>query len=217
MSHHSYLILAFSPMTKFAPEVSLTPRKLPTQKRAAHTVAVILEAAAHILDTEGFGGYSTNAIAAKAGVSIGSIYQYFGNKEGITLALIEDATERLMETIEAAAVHQNPRVALDAMISAAVDHQLRRPQLAQLLDLEEKRLYKAMVRDDAVFTRLSEHVVRVVESLYGKHDDMNLFCSDIATICRSLCDSTGSRLRSRASLEDRVKKAVHGYLQEQMG
>ena len=51
----------------------IAPRKSPRQSRAESTVSVIVEAAARILERRGFEGFHTNAVAAKAGVSIGSL------------------------------------------------------------------------------------------------------------------------------------------------
>src|SRR5580698_3835386 len=68
---------------------SLNARKTPRQKRSVATVGAILDAAARILEKQGFDAYSTNAVAARAGVSIGSLYQYFPGKDAITRALIE--------------------------------------------------------------------------------------------------------------------------------
>lgn len=60
-------------------------RKQPRQARSRDTVAVIIEAGAQVLACKGWSGFNTNDVAAAAGVSIGSIYQYFPNK----LALVE--------------------------------------------------------------------------------------------------------------------------------
>ena len=80
---------------------SLNARKTPAQKRSVATVAAILEAAARILETEGFDAYSTNAVAARAGVSIGSLYQYFPGKDAITRALISQGEAELLADIKA--------------------------------------------------------------------------------------------------------------------
>lgn len=72
-----------------AREVPVTPRKEPHQPRARATVDAILLAAAHILKTEGFERATTNRIAERAGVSIGSLYQYFPNKQAVVAALRE--------------------------------------------------------------------------------------------------------------------------------
>jgi AcrR family transcriptional regulator len=65
----------------------VSPRKSPLQARAQDTVEAILEAAARILAEHGSGGLNTNSIASRAGVSIGSLYEYFPGKEAILVAL----------------------------------------------------------------------------------------------------------------------------------
>lgn len=62
-------------------------RRNPRQARAAETVAAILEAAAQILEAGGLTAFTTNAVAERAGVSIGTLYQYFGDKNAVLLAL----------------------------------------------------------------------------------------------------------------------------------
>jgi AcrR family transcriptional regulator len=62
-------------------------RRTPTQPRAQDTVHVILEAAARILQREGRAALNTNHIAERAGISVGTLYQYFPNKEAILVAM----------------------------------------------------------------------------------------------------------------------------------
>jgi AcrR family transcriptional regulator len=64
-------------------------RKSPVQARSRETVATILEAAAHVLERRGYAGVTTNHVAVRAGVSIGSIYQYFPDKDALLAALVE--------------------------------------------------------------------------------------------------------------------------------
>ncbi len=66
----------------------LSPRKAPTQDRARETVETILEAAVDLLSSRGYARTSTNHIARRAGVSVGSFYQYFPNKDAILAALL---------------------------------------------------------------------------------------------------------------------------------
>jgi AcrR family transcriptional regulator len=70
-------------------QVRTTPRKRPRQERSKATVDTILEATAQLLVRQGFDALTTNAVATAAGVSIGSLYQYFPNKEALVSALIE--------------------------------------------------------------------------------------------------------------------------------
>lgn len=69
-------------------------RKSARQARAQDTVRAIVVAAARILQSEGVKGLTTNHIAAVAGVSVGSLYQYFPNKEAVVVALIRDQLDR---------------------------------------------------------------------------------------------------------------------------
>jgi AcrR family transcriptional regulator len=62
-------------------------RKQPSQERSRQTVAAILEAATHVFSSEGYGAATTARIAERAGVSVGSLYQFFSNKEELLLAL----------------------------------------------------------------------------------------------------------------------------------
>ena len=76
-------------------------RKTPRQARAQETVEAILTAAARILTTEGFEALTTNRVAAVAGVSVGSLYQYFPNKEALVRALCERHTQGVRDRIRA--------------------------------------------------------------------------------------------------------------------
>jgi AcrR family transcriptional regulator len=73
--------------------------KAPTQERSRQTVSTILEACSKILIREGFFGVTTDKIAKEAGVSIGSLYQFFGNKESVVSAVIHDMFQRDQEHV----------------------------------------------------------------------------------------------------------------------
>jgi AcrR family transcriptional regulator len=73
------------------------PRKRPTQRRATVTTDAILIAVEQVLERDGLDGLTTNRVAAVAGVSIGSLYQYFPNKQ----ALVRELHERyLAQTLD---------------------------------------------------------------------------------------------------------------------
>lgn len=69
--------------TRIAPK----PKKMPRQSRSTATFEAIVDAAAHILREDGYGALTTNRAAERAGVSVGSLYQYFPNKEAILAEL----------------------------------------------------------------------------------------------------------------------------------
>ena len=74
------------------------PRRKPTQDRSQSTVQVLLEATARVLVEDGYDRASTNRIAKVAGVSVGSLYQYFPNKEALVAALVDVHSERMRAT-----------------------------------------------------------------------------------------------------------------------
>ncbi len=82
---------------------ALSPRKRPVQRRARTTVEDILRAAAQVFSRHGYAAGTTNRIAERAGISIGSLYQYFPNKDAILVALVEQhitqSTARLFEVL----------------------------------------------------------------------------------------------------------------------
>jgi len=80
-------------------KTSLKPRKKGSQQRSQETVESILQATTHILSEGDSHEMSTNKIAARAGVSIGSLYQYFPSKESILNALLEKHLEWKLNTI----------------------------------------------------------------------------------------------------------------------
>jgi AcrR family transcriptional regulator len=75
-------------------------RKLPRQPRAQQTVRAILEATVQILDREGLDAATTTRIAEVAGVSIGSLYQYFSHRDAILNALQDREFERTLTLVE---------------------------------------------------------------------------------------------------------------------
>ncbi len=76
-----------------------TARKAPTQARAQDTVEAILAATARVLARDGYDRASTNKVAEAAGVSIGSLYQYFPSKEALVSALIDRHMSRMLHVL----------------------------------------------------------------------------------------------------------------------
>jgi AcrR family transcriptional regulator len=191
----------------------LDPRKQPTQSRATDTVNAVLEAAARILEHHGFEGYTTNAIAEQAGVSIGSLYQYFPDKEAVTVALIERECALLLADVAEADSITNYRGAINHLVNAAIAHQLRRPRLARLLDVEENRLpIGPRVRQvrEAIRGKLLRILSRP-DSPCNKGTQEAAF--DLIAIAKGIADAAGERRETDAhQLERRVRRAAYGYI-----
>jgi AcrR family transcriptional regulator len=106
------------------------PRRQPRQRRSEHLVRAILEAAFQILEREGIAALTTNHVAERAGVSVGSLYYYFPDKEAILDALFEHVIERREAEIRQmrGRVYLQalpPKVALRELIRQTVDQHRR--------------------------------------------------------------------------------------------
>jgi len=89
--------------------------KKPVQQRSMQTVDTLLDAAAQILQTEGEGAFNTNRVAERAGFSIGTLYQYFPNKNSIVEALAERERITIEAAIKKAFIRQDPKTLEDAV------------------------------------------------------------------------------------------------------
>jgi len=107
------------------------PRKLPEQDRSRATVDAIVDAAARVLVKHGYDAFTTNRVAEKAGVSIGSLYQYFPNKEALLSELMRRHTLAIEDGIEAMAERARTAPLVD-VVRAAIEHNVR----AHLIDPE---------------------------------------------------------------------------------
>lgn len=83
------------------------PRRVPRQRRSQERVARIVQAAGALLEENGYAQLTTNAIASRAGTSIGSLYQFFPNKEAVVAELVAQYRRELH-----AFLHQGLSVAL---------------------------------------------------------------------------------------------------------
>ncbi|WP_233254765.1 TetR/AcrR family transcriptional regulator [Limnohabitans sp. T6-5] len=83
-----------------APEAKQHQRRQPTQARSQQTIETLFQAAAQILDREGEAGLTTNKVAAAAGFSIGTLYQYFPSKEVLVRAMATRGTDLVLHSLE---------------------------------------------------------------------------------------------------------------------
>jgi AcrR family transcriptional regulator len=116
----------------------LKPLKEPKQARSRETFEAILGAAAQVFERKGYAGATTNRIAERAGVSIGSLYQYFPNKDAILVALAErhvrQGGEHLAPLVAAFAADPPPvREGLELLVGAMVELHADAPRLHRVL------------------------------------------------------------------------------------
>ena len=141
---------------------STKPRKQPQQERSKVTVEAILEATTHILTEEGYDKANTNRIAERAGISIGSLYQYFPNKESLMAALIEQHSNEMVELVETKLTHlfDSPlEIVVPESIKAVIAAHAINPRLHQVLSEEIPRLGKSIQMEQA-----QERIAQILRS-----------------------------------------------------
>lgn len=143
--------------------VSLKPRKKPQQQRSRATIDTIFEATIQVLLANGFDKTTTIQIADRAGVSIGSLYQYFPNKRALLAAIVRRHVGGVVDATVAAckSVHGQPIEAMCAtMIAAFVDAKTRRPDISRALYLPT-----AAVNGDEIVKEESSRGARAVHDM----------------------------------------------------
>lgn len=115
------------------------PRKLPRQARSQATFDAILEACARILRESGLAAVTTNAVAERAGVSVGSLYEFFPSREAILATLAERRLAALAGRVESALAEASALDADDAV----------RLLVARLVDAvaADRALFRVLLRE----------------------------------------------------------------------
>jgi len=138
-------------------------RKQPRQARSRATIEAILQAAAHILGERGWAGLSTNMVAETAGVSIGSLYQYFPHK----LALVEAVRRRhfddVLAILRAAADEALPRSRrIEALVDGMISVHGRYPAAHRVLLEETPRAKESGALHDRFAATLHQRYEAIV-------------------------------------------------------
>jgi len=113
--------------------------RAPQQRRARETVQAILDAVSRILKRDGVEAVTTNRIATTAGVSIGSLYQYFRDKRSILVAIRDRHVEQMAAMVEGALLRQAARSLdeiLRSLVESMVEAHVRDRELFALLLME---------------------------------------------------------------------------------
>jgi len=152
--------------------VRTKPRKSPSQQRSQLTVAALLKATAHILVKEGYESASTNRIAAAAGVSIGSLYQYFPSKEALVAAVVDRHMQEMLE-----------------LLRAAVDRVREQP-----VEAATRELVKVMIDAHRVDPRLHRALVEQVPRV-GRLENVRAIDREAYTLIRAYLEAHRDELR----------------------
>jgi AcrR family transcriptional regulator len=141
MADDEYIVerlLTFARGMDMKPQVkkASVARREPTQRRALQTVEAVLDAVVRVLKQHGVEGVTTNRIAEVAGVSIGSVYQYFPDKRAIFTALHDRHVAQVSRVIDATLVEQASSSLDDfvrALVTALVHAHASDPELHEVI------------------------------------------------------------------------------------
>ena len=199
--------------------VAMNPRKSASQERSRATVEALLDATARILVREGYERASTNRIAAVAGVSVGSLYQYFPNKESIVAALLARHNREILDLLResmAAVAGLDLETALRKLIGAMIDAHHVDPDLHRIFDEQIPRMGKL-----AEIRAIDREILVMVRAyLAGRQDEIAVTDLDVAAF---ICVTTVETLTHEAVIHepgaidpailvDEVTRLLVGYL-----
>jgi AcrR family transcriptional regulator len=194
-----------------------SPRKRPRQARAQVTWDAIVEAAAQLLRAQGLARLTTNAVAERAGVSIGSLYQYFPNRDALMVALIErQQAEQAAALADALAglPGSTLRVTVERLVHAAMAQHRADPLLATAIDHEEARLPVAPLVDTKLgdVSAMLVPLLQVHAAELGSVDPI-VAAATLPPLVRAVIDHWANRNPpDLAGAEHEAVRAALGYL-----
>jgi AcrR family transcriptional regulator len=150
--------------------VAFEPRKTPVQARSTVTVEAISEATIQVLLRHGAERLTTTRVAQRAGVSVGTLYQYYPNKQSLLFAVLENHLDNVMARVEAAcesACHKPLAEMIREMVEAFVDAKMKRADISVAL-----YQVSADVGGPALLKRISQRSRKAVEAMLQTAQDI---------------------------------------------
>jgi AcrR family transcriptional regulator len=190
--------------------IGFEPRKTPMQARSTLTVEAISEATIQVLLSHGTERLTTTRVAARAGVSVGTLYQYYPNKRSLLFAVLEHHLENVAAKVEAAcerACHKRLSEMIQEMVEAFVDAKMKRADVSVAL-------YKvaADVGGPVLIKRINQRLRKAVEGLLATAIDIES-APDKFVVDTMLSAMTGAM---RALLESGPSAATVRKAREQL-
>lgn len=150
-------------MTNAHPE-TLKPRKTPRQARSAATVEAIFQATIQVLLTEGAPPLTTTRVAERAGVSVGTMYQYFPHKQSLLYAVLQQHLEALADAVEMACRHyegQPVAIMADGLVTAYLNAKTAHIETSRALYLVASELDTADLVGE-IAQRIDDAMIRLL-------------------------------------------------------
>ncbi|NOX82531.1 MAG: TetR/AcrR family transcriptional regulator [Alphaproteobacteria bacterium] len=186
---------------------AITARKAPKQQRSKKMVEAILEAAARILE-DGAAPFTTNHIAERAGVSIGSLYQYFPGAEAIMAALIEQhvADERAAAEEILSAAENSQTDVMRALLVAFVDAHSSAPRLTARLHA----LAPSFGLQDHLADARNAQAARIADVIGLPQADVQMSVMAVEGVVLATLASNPAQLKSTAFIDKLYAIALAG-------
>ncbi|MCL1489362.1 MAG: TetR/AcrR family transcriptional regulator [Pseudanabaena sp. Salubria-1] len=193
------------------------PRKLPKQERSQATVSAILIATTRILTEEGYDKFNTNRVAELAGVSVGSLYQYFPNKAALLYALGEHHANEMAQLAQHHLEDLGDRSILEVLqqiIKAVLAAYAVNPKLYRILHQQVPRSEEMQKLDDARIEQMLHAFLALHrDQLRPQNLDITVFIVS-RTIKALLYDAIADRpnLLKNGELEQELMRMLSSYL-----
>ncbi|MDH2592536.1 TetR/AcrR family transcriptional regulator [Acinetobacter nosocomialis] len=158
-------------------KTALKPRKSPVQARSTATIEVLHEATIQVLLKEGIVKCNTTRIAERAGVSVGSIYQYYPNRDSLLAAVLQRHLDSVAEKIEELCLKYE-KTSIKTLISALVDEII----LAKLSNPEESKALYAISGERGgldLSKRMNDRMLAAISNLLESASDIEFDDSQI--------------------------------------
>src|SRR5690242_1337655 len=191
-------------------QASLKPRKTPVQTRSGVTVEAILESTIQVLLSHGAERLTTTRVAERAGVSVGTLYQYYPNKRSLLFAVFEDHLDKVSRAVEVVcegAYHRPMSEMIRQVVEAYVDAKMQRADISIAL-------YKVApdVGGPALVKRTGQRLRKAIESMLLTAPDLKLSPDRFAIDMMLSAMSGAMRSALEAGASPAIFRKMRGHL-----
>jgi AcrR family transcriptional regulator len=200
------------------PRTVSTLRKAPRQARSRATVDAILDAGAQVLGRSGWAKFTTNAVADRAGVSIGSLYQYFPNKNVLADAIRRRHFDEVLLVLTAVGDDASPvGERVESLIAGMIAIHSVNPALHRVLMEEAPTSAARHAAHDQFETEYLRRYVTLVGGAGGKHPDASIrMAAQVlsSAVAGAIHDAARNGNLLTSSFKREIVRLVRAYLQE---
>jgi AcrR family transcriptional regulator len=200
------------------PQISLEPRKKPLQARSTVTVDAIYEATFQVLLGVGPDSLTTTRVAERAGVSVGTLYQYFPNKQSLLLSVLKRHQDQVASAVELACRgNHGQRVSamIESVVEAFVDAKMERSDISMALYATANGVQERALLSKAVKRALAAMVSMLATAPNTKFADLPftslMLLSAMGGATRAVLEA-GSSPRMVRLLRKQLVLLCQGYL-----